>query len=362
MSAWGVGRAALVLAVASGLLCQGSSVAWAQLADVDPALNAAVQALLAKDPEIANNPELADLVRQVAEASVLDPRERSAITHEVAAMHREGVDVNTVIPTEVREAAREEFAKVQTQMQEQLETLRATDPEAAKELELMMQEGDRAMQAFENGEPYVPSPEMVAHAEEMFHNWEADMTAQGAPPEYLEQARMEFAAWSSGEMGGMMGGPGPDMMGAGHEGGMPSLEQMQAMVDAGQMTPEQLQMAKDYMQNGGVEALGPTAEYQGMSPTDAFEHWAATEGQNFSPEQMEQYREMAEQYRPENQNYDNLQQQQFDQSQPPPNGTPPPSPEVLVAVHDHNGDGTPDEYHYDTNGDGVADHAHPAPH
>ena len=366
-------------------------IAWAQptptsseglLDDVDPALHAAVQALIAHDPDIANNPELADLVRQVAEATVLDPRERAAVTNEVVAMHQEGIGADAVIPQEVRDAAREEFAKVQTQMQEQLETLRASDPEAAHEMELKMQEGERAMQAFESGERYIPSPEMVAHAEGMFRDWESDMVAQGAPQELLDRARTEFAMWSEGGvMDHLFAGPaqGDEMTpgrgmegGPGQAGGMPSPEQLQAMVDSGQMTPEQFEMAKTYMEQGtegfgpnpGVEqyAQGPSgSEYQG-SPMEMFNEWSAAEGQNVSPGQMEQYREMAEQYQqelaqnqPENQNYDNLQQQQFDQSQPP-------SSEALVAVHDHDGDGTSDEYHYDTNGDGVADHAHPAPH
>ena len=379
MRAWGMRREAHIALLVAGLTFQASPIIWAQegvvLDDVDPALHAAVQALVAKDPEIAKDPELAGLVREIAEATVLDPRERSAITHEVAAMRREGVDVNTVIPTEVREAAREEFGKVQAQMQEQLETLRVTDPEAAKEMELTMQEGEHAMQAFENGERYVPSPEMVAHSQEMFHDWENEMVTQGAPPEYLEAARTEFAMWSSGETGSMMGGPGQEMMGPGHEGGMPSPEQMQAMVDAGQMTPEQLQMAKDYMQQGGSEGnFGQGGmENQGANPQEAFEHWAATEGQNVSSEQVEQYREMAEQYqqeveqnRPENQNNDIQAQQLYDQSNPPPGDgsspPPPPQSEVLVAVHDHDNDGIPDEYHYDTNGDGIEDVASPTPH
>ena len=125
---------------------------------------------------------------------------------------------------------------------------------------------------------------------------------------------------------------------------MPSTEQMEQMVANGQMTPEQLQMAKEYMPQGGFEAYGATegqfeqyaTEYQGMNPQEAFEQWAATEGQNFSPEQVEQFREMAEQYRPENQNYDNLQQQQFDITQPQPAEVRLPD---RVHVADHNGDG-----------------------
>ncbi len=372
-------RGFVTVAVAMGLAMPVPPMAWAQLETVDPALYAAVEALVAQDPEVAHNPELVELCRNVAKATVLDPRERAAVTNEVVIMQREGIDASTVIPTAVREAAREEFARVQGQMQEQIETLRATDPERAREMELMMREGEQCMRAFETGEHYVPSPEMVAHADGMFKEWEGEMIANGAPPEFVERARAEFAYWSSGEMHEMMapGGPGP-----GHEfggpGGMPSPEQMERMVASGQMTPEQLQMAKDYMQQGATEHFGPGPggwesaftgpggfeqqggmEYQGMNPQEAFEHWAGAEGQNFSPEQIEQYREMAEQYRPENQNYDNLQQQQFDQNNLPP---PPPGGEVLVAIHDHDNNGQPDEYHYDTNVDGIADHAHPTPH
>ncbi len=377
----------VLLAVA--LSFQMSPVAWAQLETVDPALYAAVEALIAADPEVANDPELAQLCRNVAEATVLDPRERAAVTQEVASLQREGVDLSTVIPTEVREAAREEFNRVQGQMREQLENLRATDPQAAREMELSIREGERCMLAFESGERYVPSAEMVAHAEGMFHEWESDMVARGAPAEYVERARFEFARWSGGEMemmgpGGVMGGPGPGgelgHPGAG-PGGMPSLDQMEQMVSSGQMTPEQLQMAKDYMANSqefmashpGYEVFGPNAqgdggppqgmtfegygsgpmegfggpgpmegfgsgpmEYEFQSPMEAFAQWEAAEGQNVSPELLEQYREMAEQYQPpatvENQNYDNQQQQIVERY------------ETAIHLADHNNDFTPEEH------------------
>src|SRR3989338_9192590 len=148
------------------------------------------------------------------------------------------------------------------------------------------------MLVLERGEHYAPSPEMVSHAEGMMREWETEMLANGTPPEYIERARTEFAAWSSGEMTEVMG-----MMGPGHEmggpGGMPTPEQMQAMVDGGQMTPEEFQMAQEFMQQGGehfgpgpggfdaygpqggFEAYGPgpgmEMEYMGMSPTEAFE-------------------------------------------------------------------------------------------
>ncbi|MBI3020666.1 MAG: hypothetical protein HYY59_01535, partial [Candidatus Omnitrophica bacterium] len=224
-----------VAVVVVGMAMQSSPIAWAALETVDPALHAAVEALVSADPEIAGNAELAQICRQVAESTVLDPRERAAVTSEVAAIQREGVDIGTVIPKEVREAAREQFTKVQGEMREQLEKLRASDPEKAKEIELTMREGERQMLAFESGERYTPSPEMVAHAQEMFGDWEKDMIAQGAPPEFVERAKLEFAAWSGGEHTMGFGGPGQGFAG---RAGPPTTEQMQAMVDTGKMTPE----------------------------------------------------------------------------------------------------------------------------
>lgn len=333
MSAGNMCRRVLAGVVAVGLVVlQGPSLAWAQLETVDPALHAAVEALVAHDPEIVNDPELAELCRTVAEATVLDPAERAAVTNEVVALQREGVDLSTVIPTEVREAAREQWTQVQSQMREQLETLRATDPQRAQEVELMMREGEQCMLAFESGEHYTPSAEMVSHAEGMMREWESDMLAQGAPPEYIDRARQEFAAWSSGEMvgpGHEFGGPGP--------GGMPSLEQMEQMVAGGQMTPEQLQMATEYMQGGfesyqaGMEAYHTGMEYGQVMEQQYMEQYAAE--YNYTP--------------PENMNYDNLQQQQFEQTQ-----------HALTAEHRvANGDGH-DEGHWDGNADGIADHTH----
>lgn len=310
-------RRALAGIVAVGfVVLQAPSLAWAQLETVDPALHAAVEALVAHDPEIMNDPELAELCRTVAEATVLDPAERAAVTSEVVALHREGIDLNTVIPTEVRDAAREQFTQVQGQMREQLETLRATDPQRAQEVEFMMQEGERCMLAFETGEQYTPSPEMVAHAEGMMREWETDMIANGASPEFIERAHQEFAAWSSGEMTEVMG-----MMGPGHEmggpGGMPTPEQMQAMVDGGQMTPEQFQMATEYMQGGfegNFEAYhGMETEYMGMSPTETFNEWAATEGQTLDAATVEHMREMVE-----NNNIDTTAAKAYEDSNPPP--------------------------------------------
>ena len=345
-------RRALAVFVAVGLVVlQTPSLAWAQLETVDPALHAAVEALIQNDPLIANDSELAQLCREIAEATVLDPRERSAVTNEVAAIHREGVDINTIIPTEVREAAREQFNQMQGQMREQIEAMRVADPEQAREMELMMREGERQMLAFESGEHYTPSPEMVAHAEGIMHEWEADMAAHGAPPEMIERARTEFAAWSSGEMTEVMG-----MMGPGHEmggpAGMPTPEQMQAMVDGGQMTPEQFQMAQEYMQ-GGVEAFGPMGGFEsyqaGMETYQAgMEAYQAgmEYGQVMEQQYMEQY-QMEQQYF-ENQNYDNLQQQQFEQVQQ----------HTLVSEHRIAGGDGHDEGHWDGNADGIADHTH----
>jgi hypothetical protein len=198
--------AALAALVAMGLSVQSSPLAWAQLETADPALNAALEALVAHDPEISNNPELAQICRDVAEATLRDPQERAAITREVEQLYREGVDLSSVIPPEVREAAREEFGRVQEQMRGELEALRSSNPESAREMELMMQEGERAMAAFESGERYVPSTEMVSHAREMFTEWETDMRSQGAPPgpptagdeERVWQKQLVFRRKSSG--------------------------------------------------------------------------------------------------------------------------------------------------------------------
>ena len=81
----------------------GSNLALAQLADVDPVLDVALKAYIAHDPDLANNPELAEVCRNVAEATVLDPVERAAVTKEVIDLQRQGVDVKAEIPPEVRE-------------------------------------------------------------------------------------------------------------------------------------------------------------------------------------------------------------------------------------------------------------------
>jgi len=289
-----------------GLAVPAPVVVWAQLADVDPALHAAVEALVTSDPEVASNPELGELCRTVAEATILDPAERAAVTREVVALHREGVDVNTVIPQGVRDAARTQFTEWQGRAQAELETLRATNPELARERELFLREGDRAMRAFESGERYTPSTEMVAHAEGMMREWEQDALAHGASPEMIERAREEFARWSSGEMAQMMEamGPGHEMMGPGGPGEMPSLEQMEAMVAGGQMTPEQLQMAKEYMQ-GGFEHFGPAGFESYQAGMESYQ--AGMEAYHAGMEQ--QYMEYTQ---VENLNYDTQQQQTFE--------------------------------------------------
>jgi len=194
----GMWRKVHAVLVASAMVVQ-APVAWARLADVDPALHAAVEALVTSDPEVARDPELADLCRNIAEATVTDPRERAAVTGEVVELYREGVDLSTIIPEGVREAAREQYTRMQGEMQREVERIRTTDPERAREMELMMREGERQMVAFETGERYTPSREMVAHAETKMREWEADAIARGAPPEFVERARGDFARWSSGE-------------------------------------------------------------------------------------------------------------------------------------------------------------------
>ena len=134
---------------------------------------------------------------------------------------------------------------------------------------------------------------------------------------------------------------------------------MQAMVDAGQMTPEQLQMAHEYM-SGGFEAFGPVGggfeSYQaGMESYQAgMEAYQA--GMEYGQVMEQQY---IEQFHPENMNYDNLQQQQFDQYQPPPGDVP--GPHKLVQ------DNAPGQADGWDNGDAdnLVDHFHPdgtAPH
>ena len=265
-----VGRGALIV----GLMMQSTPIAWAQLADIDPVLHAGVEALVTSDPEVAGNPELAQLCRDIAEAVVLDPRERAAVTQEAAILEREGIDVSTVIPTEVRETARARFNEMQSRMQAEADTLRASDPERAKGIELMMREGERQMLAFESGERYVPSTEMIAHAESMFKDWESGMLAQGAPPEFVERARMELARYSSGE-GMMVGGPGHEFAGPGPGGGMPSIEQMQAMG----MTPEQIQMAQAHPE--GMSTGRTYAEMMAGNAVYGTTDWSAGGGSNY---------------------------------------------------------------------------------
>lgn len=266
--------------VALAMTLQGSPLAWAQLVEVDPVLHAGVEALVTSDPEIARDPEFAQLCRSIAEAVVLDPRERAAVTQEAAVLEREGIDLNTVISPEVRETARARFNEVQTRMQAEAETLRASDPERAKGIDLMIREGERQMTALEQGERYTPSTEMVAHAQDMFRDWESGMLVQGAPPEFVEAARNEFTRWSSGEMN-MMGGPGQgpgshpgEAMGP---GGM-----FEQMTTQGILTPEQLQAARDMMQQG-TQAGQFAAEGQ-------FLEQMVANGQ-MSPEQLEAARD-----------------------------------------------------------------------
>lgn len=361
MEQWRMCRV-MVAAFAIAGVVVSSPAAWAQLDTADPVLAAAVEALIAHDPDVAQNPELAALCREIAEATVSDPRERAAVTYEAAVLQREGVDVSTVISPEVRDAARGEFEKMQEQARQGLESLPLEERQRA---ELMMQEASRQFDAWEGGEKYVPSDAMRQEAEHMFNEW-----AETASPEQRAFAERMFTEWSAGEM------PGPNFgeMGPGHEvgpGNMPSIEQMQAMG----MSPEQIQMAQD-MPHGGMMpdgmmptegfGPGPSQEFPGASPMEAFEHWAA-EG-HMSPEMETQYREMAETYQHEfeNQNYDTAQSTHFDAFQPPPGGstpTPPPSDSPHTLVQD-NPPGQEDGWD-SGDADVAPDHTHPegfAPH
>lgn len=368
MAQWRMCRSMVVAFVIAGLVVS-SPAAWAQLETADPALAAAVEALIAHDPDVAQNPELAALCREIAEATVLDPRERAAVAYEAAVLQREGVDVSTVISPEVRDAARGEFEKMQEQARQGLESL---PPEERQRAELMMQEASRQFDAWEGGERYVPSEAMRQEAEHMFNEW-----AETASPDQRAFAERMFTEWSAGEI------PGPGFggmeMGAGHEvgpGNMPSLEQMQAMG----MSAEQIQMAQEHMPQGGMmpEGMmpegfgpGPGQEFQGTNPTEAFEAYAAEH--QLSPETEVQYRELAETYQHEfeNQNYDTTQSTNFDTFQPPPGGsTPPPgenTPPPSDGPHTLAQDNPPgQEDGWDSgDADSAVDHTHPegfAPH
>jgi hypothetical protein len=312
------------------------------LQEVDPALHAAVEALIQHDPAVSNDPELAAIVRDVAEATVHDPVERAVVTREVVELQREGIDVRSVIPPEVREAARDGFQEVRGQMEARIEVLRATDPEAAREMELRMNEGDRVMRAFEAGERYMPSPEIVQHAREMFRDWETQAIASGASDRDLMMARAGLESFYRGEMmgpggpgtGGPMGfelGGGPGPFGPGPEGGAPmmgppSQEQLQAAVDAGQISQAEFTRAMEGLQQweaaandpaarealmrefgghgpmgGGFEGMMPPEGFEGVMPPGGFEGFAGPAGfEGFMPEGFEGFRpESFEGFRPE---------------------------------------------------------------
>lgn len=291
MRRWQMCRTAATALLVAGLVLP-SPVAWAQLATVDPALAASVDALVANDPELTGDPELAELCRTVAEATVLDPRERAAVTREAAELVRQGTDLSEVIPDEVRQAAREQFVQMQGDLQEKLETLRATDPEAARELELMMREGEAQMRAFENGGEYIPSTEMVAHAQETFGEWKDVMLEQGVPADLVARAEAEFAQWSGGGMSFsdmVQAGPGDEMQGP------PTAEHLQQMASEGQISQEQFgQMMADLEawtngddatraalmeQYGGMhDGFGPQGGWEGFGPAgEGWEQYGGTE-------------------------------------------------------------------------------------
>jgi hypothetical protein len=148
-------------------------------------------------------------------------------------------------------------------MQAEAEALRTSDPDRAKGIELLIREGERQMTAFETGERYTPSPEMMSHAQDMFSDWKEGMLAQGAPPEYVARAEFEFTQWSSGEPLGALG-PGHEF--GGPAGQMPSVEQMQAMG----MTAEQIQAAtvqQQYIEMGSSGHMPTLEQMQTMGMT-----------------------------------------------------------------------------------------------
>ena len=90
---------------------------------------------------------------------------------------------------------------------------------------------------------------------------------------------------------------------------------------------------------------------------DAFERWANESGASAS--EIERAEAMMREWERDTTNtLDN----KLDMMGGSGGGSPSPGGEVLVATHDHDFNGFPDEWHYDTNGDMIADHAHNAPH
>lgn len=191
--------------VVLGLCLGGTGVptAVAQLATQDPALGAGVEALIAADPEVRGNPALAQLCRDVAEATVHDPGVRAEVIREArVVMPRDGIDPQQVVTPEVRQAARTEFARMQERMREEARRLHDSDPDAARGIEFQLEEAGRQLRALERRERYVPSEAMVRHANEAFERWQQDAWTRGMPEEMLALARADFVRWTPGGIGG----------------------------------------------------------------------------------------------------------------------------------------------------------------
>jgi len=285
----------LTAAVVLGMVLTGpgGNMAWAQLETleaVDPALKVACEALIDHDPALAD-PELKEIFLEVAEATVEDPIERAAVTKEVLDLQQEGVNVMEAIPSKVRETARTEFAKVREKMQADLEALRTTDPDAAKEMELAIREGERCMLAFEAGERYVPSPEMVTHAKEVFESWKENAVANGVSDRELRMAELSFQAFSQGETMPMMEG------GFGQMGGEPPTEtEINQMVQDGFITADQaakIQEASQVTDPAAREAM--MKEVFGSMEHDGFEHYREM-GSQMEANFREQFENMPKEY------------------------------------------------------------------
>ena len=161
---------------------------------------------------------------------------------------------------------------------------------------------------------------------EVFHGGAGEVPTMD--PKMLEnmtpEQRAGYETWKSGDFAAL------------HD--IQMNDAMKAMADAG-MSPEAMATEMDKM----------------ATMHDIESQWK--DADPATREALEQMgREMMDKASVENNNFDNKQENNFN------NYTPPPGPETLVAIHDHDLNGFPDEYHYDTNGDNVADHAHSTPH
>lgn len=316
----------------AGLAVQASPVVWAQFEPVvverDPILAATVEAAVKADPDLQRDAELRNTVEQLTKDCLTDPRARAEVASEVDHVRAEG-GAEKVIGKEVLTAVRAEasntFAAREADIRKGLEALPVNSTER-KMAELSIEHSKQVMEAYAKGEAAPPPPrEMVAHAGEMFKEW---AEKSGASQQDIDMAKYALEKFSHGEMAGPMG-PGGFGPGQGMEMGPPSDQQLKAMADAGTISPEKLaQMQKDkaawesgdqttreaMMQKYAGEAFqqgseggfhqgfegfgGPTGnenQGQGVAPRDAFERWAAAEGHNVSPEQLDKYREIATQ-------------------------------------------------------------------